>query len=214
MLLARRNADAQDNAMIRDQQMHFGAEAPTRVTQRMSRWLFKLRRKLAAETGHLVRILFRSTRGTAGADNGGIDKPQVVPQAAALLQVLQKKGENFGQGAIAAPAAEAAIDGLPGTIALRDVPPRRTGVQAPQDAIEEPPVVLQGASTATVVDPVREERRDALPLWPRKFVAMAHRRPPRGNLRYRKAESAVMYEKLIFKTVPSRDQDHDTAARR
>src|SRR6266436_677807 len=103
----------------------------------MSLWLFKLCRRWTAKSGSFVGSLPRPSRSSAGADNGGIDKPQVAPEAAALLQVFQQVCEDCGPCTVPTPTSETAIDGLPGAIIFRDVAPGGTCVKSPEDAIED-----------------------------------------------------------------------------
>jgi hypothetical protein len=42
------------------------------------------------------------------------------------------------------PAAQATVDGLPGTVALRQVAPGDAGVEDEQDAVEDPAMTLIG----------------------------------------------------------------------
>src|SRR5207245_4478217 len=128
----------------------------------------------------------------AGANDGSIDEPQIATQAAAMFQVLQQVREDFCKCPVATPASETPVDGLPRTVAFRNVPPGSAGVKAPQDSVEEAVVVFQGSATAAVVHPVWEERGDALPLQPRKFVPAAHRRLPWGYILPPQVGSAVM----------------------
>src|SRR5690606_36241169 len=46
-------------------------------------------------------------------------------------------GQHLCPGAVALPAAEQPVDGLPGTVAVRDVPPRGADADAPADSVDE-----------------------------------------------------------------------------
>jgi hypothetical protein len=126
-------------------------------------------------------FFFRPAGGAGGADDGGIDHPQVAAELAVLVEVVQKGGEDLGPGAVLAPAVEAVVDGLPGAVAARDVASGGAGVQPPEDPIEETAVGLPRASRAPVVAGVREVAADALPLPVLEFITASHGRPPFGN---------------------------------
>src|SRR5262249_38967377 len=67
----------------------------------------------ASRTG-LAGFFFRPPSGAAGADDGGIDAPQVAVDEPPLVQAEQQGVEDLGPGAVLAPAVEAVVDGLPG----------------------------------------------------------------------------------------------------
>ena len=137
-------------------------------------------------------MVLGSCRGSTGPDHGRIDEPKVVTQAAPLLQGVEQGGKDLRPGAVAAPAPEAAVDGFPRALGLRDVSPGGAGAQAPEDAVEEAVMAFQGPATAAAVSRRGEERRDALPVAIRKFMATAHGGPTKGNLLLRRVESAVV----------------------
>jgi hypothetical protein len=95
-------------------------------------------------------------------------------------------------GAIAAPASEAAVDRFPRAVGFGDVSPGGTGVQTPEDAIEDAVMVFPRTAAAGVVSRGGEEPRDALPVAIGKFMAVAHDRPSEENLLLGKVVSAVM----------------------
>src|SRR5207302_10765185 len=68
-------------------------------------------------------FFFRPARGTAGADDGGIDKPQRVAQATLVFLLFQQLREDPSPGAVASPTPETGRHALPGTGAFGDVPP-------------------------------------------------------------------------------------------
>jgi hypothetical protein len=192
MLLARSYVDAENKALIGDQKVDFGTEATTGASQRMCKGLCELRRRWTGQLGNLVRMFPRPCGRTAGANDRGIDKPEVVAQAAALFQVSQQMREDLGPGTVTTPTSEAAIDGLPRAIPIGDVPPGSTGMQAPQNTVKEALVILQRTAAPTVVSPMRKESPDALPLIPRKFVAMAQKRSPEKNVPALELGSVIM----------------------
>jgi len=191
MLLTRREVNAQDDPCIRDQEMDFGAEATTGISKRMFRWLRELRRQWSAQAGNFVRRVLGTRCRSTGANDRGIHQPKVVAQAPPLFQILQEMGKDLGPRAIAAPAPEASINSLPATEGPRNVTPRRPGVQAPQDAVEDAMVIFKGSAAATAVSALREEVRDASPLLPRKRVPLAHWKLPGRGLWACQRDSAV-----------------------
>src|SRR5207237_10206842 len=88
--------------------------------------------------------------------------------------------QDLGPGAVCTPAVEAIIDSLPGAIARRGIGPRGAGVQVPEDAVDQRPVVLPGATGLTVVVAVGEKGCKPLPLGVGETVAI-HGWPPWGN---------------------------------
>src|SRR4051812_32169739 len=76
--------------------------------------------------------------GPAGADDGPVDTPQVVSDLALVVQFVQQRGRDAGPSAIPTPRVESSEHGLPRPVALRQITPRRAGVQDPQDAIDDP----------------------------------------------------------------------------
>src|SRR5262249_13495644 len=133
-------------------------------------------------TGTGSGSFLRSTGSPAGADDGGIDEPQFAAQSAVPLQVDQQMREDPGPRAVTGPAPEATVDRLPGAVALRDVAPGRPRVEAPQDAVEDAPMVLPRSTAPILMGRVREEPLDALPLHLRKFITSSHGRPPGANI--------------------------------
>jgi hypothetical protein len=96
---------------------------------------------------------------------------------ARVVRFVQQRGDDADPGAVAAPAVEAAEDGLPRPVTLGEVTPRRAGVQDPEDPDDERTVVAGRAAYAAGMALLGEQRRDAGPLRVREFVA-AHGRPP------------------------------------
>src|SRR5262245_55542786 len=113
--------------------MHLGAEAATRVSQRMFLRLFDLRPLRPGQARGLSGMGFGPRGGSAGPDHGRIDEPKVVTQVAPLLQGVEQRGKDFRPGAVAAPAPEATVNGFPRAIDFWDVAPGGAGVQAPED---------------------------------------------------------------------------------
>jgi len=78
-----------------------------------------------------------------GAVDGAIEAPQVAVDEAGLVQVQQQGIEDFGPGAVLAPAVEAVVDGLPRAIALGSVGPGGAGMQVPKYTVNEAPMLLR-----------------------------------------------------------------------
>ena len=77
--------------------------------------------------------------------------------AALVFEVFQQVREDLGPSTVATPAPEAAVDGLPGAIALGDIAPGGTGVQTPKDTVKDASVILQGAPATLMMRRVREK---------------------------------------------------------
>jgi len=126
-----------------------------------------------------------------GTDDGGIDAPQVAVDEALLVQPEQESIEDLGPGAILAPAVEAVVDGLPRPVPFRGVRPGRAGVEMPQDAIDQEPMIFPRASCPTVVIAIGKEGSNLLPLSISKFVAV-HGWPPCGYLPARELGTSII----------------------
>src|SRR5262249_54315207 len=107
---------------------------------------------------------------------------------APLVQLEQEGVQDSGPGAVFAPAVEAVVDGLPGAVALGGVGPGGAGVQVPEDAVDQGPVVLPGVAGLAVVVAVGKEGRDPPPLGVGEIEEI-HGWPPSGNLPSREMES-------------------------
>src|SRR5438477_387437 len=83
----------------------------------------------------------RNGARAAGPDDRPIDAPQVAVDPAAVVQFVEQRGGDPDPWAIAAPAMEAAEDRRPGPLALGEVAPRRAGMQDPEDAVDDRPVI-------------------------------------------------------------------------
>ena len=83
-----------------------------------------------------------------GANHGAVDvmeRPIELPRRVGmLLQFCQDAIPDAGT----APAIEAGGNRLPGTVLLRQIPPRRTRAIEPQQAVEDLAMVLRGATTS------------------------------------------------------------------
>ena len=98
-----------------------------------------------------------------------VDLPSHFPTAVFLfLQLL----EHLLPDASLLPAIEAAVDRLPGTVALRQVSPGRPGTQYPKDAVEDGAVVLGRATARRFL--CRQEGGDLGPLLFGKLLSASH----------------------------------------
>ena len=97
-----------------------------------------------------------------GADDGAIDMVQVPVKAPLGVGVLLEAGQHGVEDAGALPQPEAAVDCLPGAIALGYVAPGGAGAQDPEHGAEHEPMVLGGAPPPTLS--LGQQGADALPL--------------------------------------------------
>lgn len=79
-----------------------------------------------------------------------------------------------------APSSEALIDRHPLAVLLRQVAPRRSGPDAPQDAVHDPPIVERRAALATAFG--RQKILEQSPFGLAQIAATQIRLPPRGIL--------------------------------
>src|SRR5262249_18031944 len=117
------------------------------------------------------RFFFRGPRRRAGgADVGAVDAEQLGVDHPGFVEAqLQPLDKAVGQAALAQ-GVEAVVDGLPGAVALRQVPPGGAGVEAPEDPIEHQAIFLPLA--ARLARTGREEGSEQFPLLVRKFVSL------------------------------------------
>jgi len=126
-------------------------------------------------------VVAGSASGSTGSNNGAIDAPQVMSEATMAFQMVEEVGEEFGPGAIPPPTIKAVINGLPGTIAFRHVPPRGSGMENPENTVEQAKMGKPGMALATVMGGVGQERLKPPPLLGGEFIATTHGKPPFGN---------------------------------
>jgi hypothetical protein len=79
-------------------------------------------------------------------DEGAVDAPERVIELAPGVELALERREQPVPEPRAAPASEAAVDGLPRPIALGQIAPRHAGVQPEQHAVEDAAVILIGAT--------------------------------------------------------------------
>lgn len=110
-------------------------------------------------------------------DAGAVDTPQVEREAPLAREGALQPPEQTIPRPVAAPAAEAAIERLPGAVARRDIAPRDARVQPVEEAVDDRPMVMQGAPGGAQG---RQERQQPAPLLIREFMATGHA-PPRAK---------------------------------
>jgi hypothetical protein len=127
---------------------------------------------------------------------------------ASVIEFVKKGGDQAVPGAIQTPAVEMVEDRLPRSIAFGKITPRRSGVQNPEDAVDEGAMGFTRAASVPVMRRVRKQRSDPSPLPVREFVSV-HGWPPDGNHFSRLLYSysipgdlthlRYMYKSLVFK---------------
>jgi len=90
---------------------------------------------------------------------------------ARLIRLLAQRRDDPRPAAVALPAREAAIDGLPRPVALRQIAPRCTGGQDPEHPVENGAML---AIVATLRLTRRQQRREARPGRIGEFVTVSH----------------------------------------
>src|SRR4051794_35858824 len=154
---------------------------PKPPCERPSAWSWGSRRCAAAgppNSGGGSGFFFRPGGSLVGTNDRGIDAPQVAVDEPGLIELQQQGVEDLGPGAVLAPAVEAVVDGLPGAVARGGVGPGGAGVQVPEDAVDQGPVVLEGAAGLAVVVAVGEGVPDPKPLGVGEVEAVVHGSPP------------------------------------
>ena len=97
---------------------------------------------MEAHGGDVVRIGSLELRFSA--NNGGVNHLK------ALLSERARKGlQQRLENAHLRPPAEAAINAVPASISLGHVDPARAGTHRPQDAVQDPSVVVTRAANST-----------------------------------------------------------------
>jgi hypothetical protein len=157
----------------------------------MIRWLFLLRRRTATQTRSLAVVPAGSRRGAGGANDGGVEAPQVVADEPLAVAAVKQEGENLVPGSVTPPGVETPISGLPGAIALGKVAPGGARVENPQDALNDGAVGVVGVSTSSPVTRIRKQQFNLLPLGVGKFIA-AHGWSLSGNLPSRELGSLLL----------------------
>src|SRR5262249_41269218 len=115
-----------------------------------------------------------------GTGDGAVDAPQVVIEKPLVVALVQQGRVEARPGAVAPPALEAAVDGVPWAVAFGQIAPGGAGAQDPQDAVEYGVVGHPGPAGLAVVAWLGPPRLQTRVLGFGKFVAM-HGKPPLGN---------------------------------
>lgn len=118
--------------------------------------------------------------GTAGADDRPVDAPKIAVNLAPFIQVVEQRCRDPDPSAVAAPAVEATENCCPRPEALGEITPGRTGVENPEDSIDDSPTVCGRTTRSFATLAAREEWGDASPLPIRKLVT-AHGKVPAIN---------------------------------
>lgn len=109
---------------------------------------------------------------SAGADDGTVDTPEVVIDLLLVVQFVEQRGDDPDPGAVLPPSVETLEDRLPGTVAFREVAPRGTGMEDPEDAVNDRARIVERMACLAVMGPVGHEGRDPCPLLLREFIAV------------------------------------------
>jgi hypothetical protein len=81
-------------------------------------------------------------------DDTAIDKVEGPVELPGGIGAGVEGGQDAVPDASALPAAEAAVDGLPGAIVGGEIPPGGTGGQAPEEGVEDAAMVKVGAPSS------------------------------------------------------------------
>jgi hypothetical protein len=95
-------------------------------------------------------------------DNGAVDEVAVPIQVSARIRLLLESSQDPIPDARFLPTVEATGNGLPGAVALGQIAPGSARLENPQDAIDDPPVVMAGTTDPRFV--WWEKLLQALPL--------------------------------------------------
>src|SRR3954469_7341476 len=152
-----------------------------------------------------VAFFFRPRGGSARADDGAIDTPQVVIDEALVVQFVQQRGDDTNPGAVLAPRVEAVEHGLPRSVAFGEITPRGASVQDPEDTVDDDVLIVCRSPKFAVMGRVRKQGGNPSPLLIRELVATRDW-PPFGN------HSPLMDDPPIFYSLdPLRNQFSDRA---
>ena len=97
-----------------------------------------------------------------------------------VVEFVQERGGDADPGAVLTPPIEGREDRLPGAVSIGEITPGGAGMQAPEDAMNYRPGIVEGEACAAAMSPVRQEGRDPSPLLLGEFIA-AHGRTRWGN---------------------------------
>ena len=97
-----------------------------------------------------------------GADDGSIDEVALPIDLSLRIRLLLESSQDPIPDARFLPPIEATGDGAPGAIALRQIPPGSTGLENPEDSVDDPPMVVVGTANPGLLR--WEQGLQALPL--------------------------------------------------
>src|SRR4051794_33316265 len=120
-----------------------------------------------------LAFFFRPGGDAAGTDDRTIDTPEVVVDETLVIQFVQQRGDHPIPDTVSTPGVEVVEHGLPGPVPFGKITPRRTGVQDPEDPVDDGArfVVARSARFAPS-GRIGEKRSDASPLGIGEFIAM------------------------------------------
>ena len=103
-------------------------------------------------------------------DDRTVDEPHFPVHGALRLGGSLELLQELLPEALPLPAAQPVMTGLPGAVALGQIPPGSAGAQDPQDPVDDPPVVFIGMPA--LARPLRRQQRlQAVPLGIRQVSA-------------------------------------------
>ena len=97
-----------------------------------------------------------------------------------VVQFVDQRGDDPDPSTILSPSVEALEDRLPGAVAFREVTPGGTGMEDPEDAVDDRARIVERVACLAVMRTVGHEGRDPCPLLLGEFIA-AHGRTRWGN---------------------------------
>src|ERR1041384_440794 len=99
-------------------------------------WLFDFGIQPFVHARAVTVAAARPTGAAGGAGDGAVDAPQVVVDLALVVALVQQGGVQPGPGAVAPPAVEAGVNGVPFAVAFGQIAPGCAGAENPQDAVD------------------------------------------------------------------------------
>jgi hypothetical protein len=112
-----------------------------------------------------------------GVDTRPVDHRQGVIKDAVECSLCLEGNQHLLSHSGLLPAAKPAADGLPGAIAIRQIPPGDAGAQDPEDAVEHDAMILGGAAGAWALR--GHERAEPLPSIVGQFMSSYRIHAPR-----------------------------------
>jgi hypothetical protein len=132
LALAASEMEGEREAVAVGHQVQLGPEAGPRATERViSRLAGRVFPPVAPGAGRMF----------VSADHGAVDTPERPGDAVLLGRARLELAEELLPEPARGPAPQPTVDGLPGPVALGQVPPRDAGVEDKQDAVEDAAVI-------------------------------------------------------------------------